>query len=822
MGKRKNTAHDTHYYSDRIMEKLNRLNSASSAILEAPPGYGKTTAVRDYFERVLPQDTPVYWLGTADELPAACFLHLAGEIMKIDPAAGQRLFHINFPDAHTIGETCSALRSISCSAETYLVIEGGRNLFDTFPQPFLKALIEHGGKSLHIIILVHRMNRKILTAATGRSFLHIKAEDFQFTAEDIHRYFSKSGVLVTKENALSIFENTGGWPAAVHMQLEEYRDKGRFAGPGDVLYLMEKLVWTHLTNEEHELFMYLAPFEEITAQQICALLGFDEMPGYVQDALENPFIQFVPSSQKYVPNRIFRKLLLEKCRERGEAFEKAVILRAGDLYLSEGKVYEATSLYRQVKDYGRILSLNLSPLILERAGDEAFAPFLQELAKCPYETKREHPLSMLNIAWGLKSAGLDDDFCLLMNELHPIACTQNKEPDLAGEWLLLSSFIHHPDLDRMTSVLKEAKELLNGRCSQVILPQSQAWLSIYTPISEFYAKPGEADIIAEKYEEFITLFTRLTGAQGRGADVLFRSVLAYQRGEIDNAKILAYKAMYLAQNSRQTLIFLGAIHELGQIALHMADAASWQNAVNSLEQAGKTLKCSLTSRMFFDISCALLLNELQQMEGIADWLKKGDFPGRQIPPALIPPAVFVHASYLYQKGDFSQLIGFTEAWHETYSESKPFFTALIFLITAAAYMQRNDYSRACNFMRLGAKKILPDGLIFPFVSFSWIMKGFIDKLIEEEYPDQLANFIRIKERFASGWEKLYRDLNPEQLPESLTAREREVALLASRGLRNNEIAKKLQISENTIRAHLRTTFQKLDVDRRAKLAEKLK
>jgi len=45
--------------------------------------------------------------------------------------------------------------------------------------------------------------------------------------------------------------------------------------------------------------------------------------------------------------------------------------------------------------------------------------------------------------------------------------------------------------------------------------------------------------------------------------------------------------------------------------------------------------------------------------------------------------------------------------------------------------------------------------------------------------------------------------------------------LAAEGLRNNEIAAKLFVSENTVRAHLRTIYQKLDIDRRAKLAQKL-
>jgi LuxR family maltose regulon positive regulatory protein len=49
-----------------------------------------------------------------------------------------------------------------------------------------------------------------------------------------------------------------------------------------------------------------------------------------------------------------------------------------------------------------------------------------------------------------------------------------------------------------------------------------------------------------------------------------------------------------------------------------------------------------------------------------------------------------------------------------------------------------------------------------------------------------------------------------------------VAKLAAAGLRNSEIAEKLVITESTVRAHLRAIFQKFQIDRRARLAEKLK
>jgi len=56
----------------------------------------------------------------------------------------------------------------------------------------------------------------------------------------------------------------------------------------------------------------------------------------------------------------------------------------------------------------------------------------------------------------------------------------------------------------------------------------------------------------------------------------------------------------------------------------------------------------------------------------------------------------------------------------------------------------------------------------------------------------------------------------------LTEREREIAQLAADGLRNHEIAETLFVSENTVRAHLRAIFQKLDIDRRAKLTKVFK
>lgn len=54
--------------------------------------------------------------------------------------------------------------------------------------------------------------------------------------------------------------------------------------------------------------------------------------------------------------------------------------------------------------------------------------------------------------------------------------------------------------------------------------------------------------------------------------------------------------------------------------------------------------------------------------------------------------------------------------------------------------------------------------------------------------------------------------------ESLTQRERQMAQAVSRGLRNREIAREFNISEETVKKHLATIYGKLAIPGRVALA----
>ena len=87
----------------------------------------------------------------------------------------------------------------------------------------------------------------------------------------------------------------------------------------------------------------------------------------------------------------------------------------------------------------------------------------------------------------------------------------------------------------------------------------------------------------------------------------------------------------------------------------------------------------------------------------------------------------------------------------------------------------------------------------------WVQRKFIGKLVAE-----LASLTDRRQPDLDG--------RPERRLESLTERQRVIANLISRGACNKEIARRLNISERTVKAHLTETFRHLGVATRLQLA----
>lgn len=85
----------------------------------------------------------------------------------------------------------------------------------------------------------------------------------------------------------------------------------------------------------------------------------------------------------------------------------------------------------------------------------------------------------------------------------------------------------------------------------------------------------------------------------------------------------------------------------------------------------------------------------------------------------------------------------------------------------------------------------------------WIGATLMQKLI------QTANHVTTHTAEADAWAA------------NLTTREKQVALLAAKGASNQDIAKRCDISERTVKAHLSAVFEKLGIADRLQLALKV-
>ncbi len=816
---------ETYYYSEKLTRKLEILRLAKATVVEAPSGYGKTTAIRHYMDQHLPPGTPVYWFTATDEEPAAGYKRLCREIARIDPQAGDSLLKAGLPSSATIGEACEALRCLHCKDEAFIVLDNFQLLIDVLPLSFTCALLDHGGEKLHVVLLTQLVRRNLIPFMAGHGVPHITEAALRFSAAGIRQYYAAAGQPISEKDAAQIEHNTSGWVAAVYLHLCALRERGSYSGAPGILTLMEHLVWDTLTERQQTFLLHISPFNMVTLQEACVLSGYDILPDDTLDALSIPFIRFEPTQRCYELHGILSQLLVKKRAERGAAFERECLLRAGDYCRDRQRIAEAFSFYAQAQDYEGMLSLDFSNIILEDIGGRRFSEYaLQIVQHCPPDIKRKHILSMLRIAWTLLLVGSNDEFGGLMDELHVILEGGGDDNTrLLGEWMLLHSYRSFPDLAVMTGVLEKAERLFDGKCSRVILPSAPWCFGDFFPFHVFHLTPGEAEREANDLERYITVYSKLTNGHGSGGDALFRAELAFYRGDTSNAEIFAYKAAYLAESNEQGVVLLGAAHLLAEIALQKADAIGWQNAIVSMERAASfAWQNNFVTRALADITRGNLFFELQNPARIAGWLKNADFSEEHILPFMINSALYVHFSYLLQQGEYLQLLGKMQAIVALGLVKESFSQILMDLNMAVCYLQTGNREKAAVFIEHSIEAALPDGLTYLFVGYSTMMDGLLDQIMQRKYPQLLNKFIEVKERFKIGWDFLHNAMFRNELPADLTAREYEVAKLAAEGLRNSEIAERLTVTENTVRFHLRAVFQKLDIDRRAKLVDKLK
>lgn len=587
MAEIKRTGSDARYYSPRLRKKLKGILTAPVTVVEAPSGYGKTTAVRDYLMGSLPKDTPVYWWNAAEGDPVNSWNRLCREFANIDLLAGKELQTIGFPQITSAWEIGQMLRNINCETRTVLVLDDFQYFQKELPRIFMSELLSCCVDMLHIVIITQTARPFHLSLFEQAKVYVIREEDLRLNEEDVRQYCRMCGVAIPRSEIRHLYEYTEGWIVALYLMILQLRHgEGYTLGLG-ILELMENIVWKNLGDDEKRLLLHISMFPGVTIEQISFLL---EEPKLSERALvlleEMPFIRYESDERRYVSHAILREMLQRRLAAMDAATKRHYFCRAGDWYARKGEVAQAISCYLEIDEYEAFLSLPLTGMTLVRINGEPFTDIATRiLANCTYELKRRYPISLLRIAYALIGADKKEQAEELLEEIRNIIedlSDNTRQKVLMGEWMLICAYLEFPDIIKMEPLIQKAAEMIGGRCKSMSADEPFAF---GMPLMILLHKtPGKLKAELEALSGVSSLLSTLTGVQNR-ADVSFKGEAALCQNNFAEAELLAYQATYRADAAGQWPIRMGTAYLIGHAAFKSGKNSDLLKYFKALEES---------------------------------------------------------------------------------------------------------------------------------------------------------------------------------------------------------------------------------------------
>lgn len=188
-----------------------------------------------------------------------------------------------------------------------------------------------------------------------------------------------------------------------------------------------------------------------------------------------------------------------------------------------------------------------------------------------------------------------------------------------------------------------------------------------------------------------------------------------------------------------------------------------------------------------------------------------------VPNSLKPMAFYIYAHYLMEIGDVGRAIGMAEG-ALIFAEKPCTITEInLCLLISSGYMLRAAWDKAEYYFRHAWELAAPDGLLMPFAEHRRMLFGMLEKCLRYEHPAAYKQIQELANSYHKHWVFVHNALTGEQITDSLTGIEYNVAKLAKIGMANQEIADFLGITVNSVRAHLRHIFNKLGIESRKEL-----
>lgn len=180
-------------------------------------------------------------------------------------------------------------------------------------------------------------------------------------------------------------------------------------------------------------------------------------------------------------------------------------------------------------------------------------------------------------------------------------------------------------------------------------------------------------------------------------------------------------------------------------------------------------------------------------------------------------AVYVMAHQAYLNGEFWSAYGMCKAALFMAEDTYPICIVYLRCMMSLCRINRKYKLEAQEDLIEGWKMAKKDDLLEPFIEHHGLLRGMIEVCIRKTDPDAYKRITAGVLSFSRGWMAVHNSATQKKVTDELSVMEFSIAMLASGGWTNKEIAAHMEISVNTVKHYLTDIFCKLDIKKREEL-----
>lgn len=807
------------YFTDKLKNKLSDITHYPLTIMEAPCGYGKTTAVEEFLNK---SDKKVLWIVLDNNSTSNFWIKFCNSLLEVDKDIALKMKKMDIPkDEISLEEFFILFENINFFEETILVIDNFQLVQDEIVNNFIISIAGKLMKKLHIVILTqNRSLENILDVILKKQLNYITKSYFELDVFEIQKYYMLCGIYLNESEAANLYRYCGGWISVLYFQMLDYIENGISQSEDNIYLLVEKIINNKFSEKSKINFLKLCFCEEFTVEKLKFLLESTDVSDFIDEIHEvNVFIKYDIDKKVYYIQKILLDYLKKSFEKLDTNFQNKIMLRIGKWYEKTNECLQAILIFYKIKDFESIFSMDIRADNITKYMTKKEKDIILEIVQtCPNEIKKKYCKNLIVFALILSQYKEWNYLGMLKNEIennikNSETLSEKEKTNLMGELTFLSAITTYKDIKFMSEESKKAYDILGGQTQLINLRETWACGSP-SILYIFHKKSGELDKEFKNMSEGISYYYKLTDNHGYGAEAVMRAEILLNRGDFRGAEILCYKAIYMSESKKEYSIYLCAIFVMLRIAIMHGNFPEFNGTLKMVKEKIKQHKLNRA----IDLCEGFIFSNIGQIELVPNWLSSGDIEKEGLSFLTVPYANIIYGKTLFLKGEYLKLLGISQQFLEVASAfSNVYSYVYTYIHMAAANLKLGERDLAIEYLKSALEIAIPDRIYIPFVENGEYILDVLKEVNQDElYKNQIDDILKLYNNYKNGIEKIRASCLLNKIP-PMTERELEVAKLAAKSLTNKEIAEQLYISQNTVKFYLKSIFSKLSITSRSKL-----